>query len=177
MPLILHVIALMPVWSADKAFQPADFAGLKLGKATITDVRKRLGPPKTEFHDNAGTIWLNYVDVGSFAGKVEFIADSATRRIEAVEVSPTKLPLKEAQRLLGPQFKVVRYKFDNCLSKGDGAPLYKAVDGPLEYIVYEDLGIALSVYGTNVESIQYRSKPVGTKVSRCNHTDSGKVAK
>ena len=85
--------------------------------------------------------------------------------------------MKEAQRFFGPKFKVVRYKFDNCLSKGDGAPLYEAVDGPLEYVVYEDLGIALSVYGTDVESIQYLSKPLGTKVSQCNHTDSGKVAR
>ncbi len=176
-PLILQAYALTPAWSADKAFQLADFAGLRLGKATIADVRKKLGPPKTEFRDDAGTTWLYYVDVGPVPGKVEFIADSATGRIETVEVSPAKLPLKGAQKLFGPKFKVIRYSFDNCLQKGDAAPVYEAADGPLEYVVYEDLGIALYSYGTSVESIQYLSKPLGTKVSQCNHADSGKVAK
>jgi hypothetical protein len=96
-PLILQALALTPVRSADEAFQPADFSGLKLGKATIADVRKNLGPPKTEFRDDAGTTWLYYADVGPFPGKVEFIADSATGRIGAVEVSPTKDSAKVAR--------------------------------------------------------------------------------
>src|SRR5579862_3788411 len=123
--LILQALA-HPAWSADEDFHPADFSGLKLGQAIITDVRKKLGPPKPEFRDGAGTTWLYYVDVGPVPGKVEFIADSATGRIETVEVSPTKLPLKEAQKLFGPKFKVIRYNFDECLRKGDAAPVYEA---------------------------------------------------
>jgi hypothetical protein len=175
-PLILHALAPTPVWSADEAFQPADFSGLKLGKATISDVRKKLGPPMNEFRDDSGTTWLYYADIGPVRGKVEVIADSATGRIETIDVS-ANLPLKEAQKIFGSKFKLIRYNFDSCLRKGDAAPVYEAADGPLEYVVYASLGVALSVNGTQVEIINYLSKPLGAKASQCRHTDSGKVAR
>ena len=170
--IIALIIAPLTIAMAEESFRPAIFAGLKLGTATIGDAKKLLGAPKTQFRDDAGTTWVYYADVGPVPGKVEIIAKSATGIIETIELSPAKLSFREAQRLFGPNFKVVHYKFDNCLRQGDGAPLYEAADGPLAYTVYEDLGIALSVDGTDVESIQYRSKPLGTKISQCSNRNA-----
>jgi hypothetical protein len=153
---------------AQDSFKPAEFAGLRVGKATVTEAKKRLGQPRDSFRGGMGTDWLYYSDVGPVPGKVEIIADSKTGLIEGVSVYPDNLTLKEATKLFGPNYRTVRYALDECLSSGgDGAPIYESKDGPLEYVVYSDQGIAIAPDGEQVRSIEYLSRPLGAKKSQC----------
>ena len=151
-----------PAWMAQDSFKSAEFAGLRVGKATVAEARKRLGQPRDSFRGAMGTDWLYYSDVGPIPGKVEIIADSTTGLIEGVSVYPDSQPLREATKLFGPNYRTVRYAFDECLSSGgDGAPIYESKDGPLEYVVYSDQGIAIATDGERVRSMRSSEPTTG----------------
>lgn len=156
-----------PAARAQDSFKPAQFAGLRVGKDTITVAEQRLGKPNKVFRDNAGATWVYYRDVGPAAGKVEIIADSKSGMIDSVVVYPSNLSVEEAKKLFGPGFSVIRYDFDLCLADADGAPLFESNDGQLEYIVYPGLGIAIQLNAGEAESIRFLSKPLGAKKSQC----------
>lgn len=150
-----------------EGFAPAKFVDLGIGKATITEVTNRFGRPTDVHRDNSGTTWLYYRNVGPVPGKVEMQADTKSEILQLVSVFPDNLFLEGARKLFGQNFKVIRYNFDSCLNVGGEAPLYESKDGQIEFIVYERLGIALSRDGEQIKEIDYLSKPIGTKESRC----------
>ncbi len=71
--------------------------------------------------------------------------------------------------MLGDKPTVTRYDFDMCLHEIDGAPIYESAEGPLEYLEFRSLGIAVSLSNDRlqVEEIRYLSQPLGETSSRC----------
>jgi hypothetical protein len=175
-PAFAHLFVLLcglSVLCAQSAFKPATFHGLVVGKATISQATKQLGPPKTVFKDGDGTTWVYYENIGPVPGRVEMIGDTKSGVIESITISTEGLSLDSAKALFGRDFRTVRYNFDECLGNGDAAPLYEDPDGQLEYLVYDELGIALRYEPGTVTSIEYLGEPLGSKVSRCKPSGKG----
>jgi hypothetical protein len=155
---------------AEDEFKAGQFQGLALGKATIEAAIARFGEPTDTFDDGRGGYWIYYQDIGPVPGRVEIIGDSMTRLIETVVVYPSKkLSVQDAEKRLGPDFKLIHYNFDECLGDGGEAPIYESPKGSLAFSVSSALGIALKVGHEKVDFIEYLSKPLGSKTSRCQH--------
>src|SRR5690242_4050848 len=105
----LVCVAVLLTLSAAETFVPASYRALKLGIATIADVRARLGPPNTTARGEDGGIYFYYDDRGPFAGKVEVIADATTSKVYSIVLYPKQLLLAEAQRVLGSRFERLSY--------------------------------------------------------------------
>jgi hypothetical protein len=148
-------------------FAPAVFEGLTVGKATVATVTQRFGNPSDRLRDRTGATWLYYNDIGPVPGRVEVVSGTNSQTIDFVTVYPNDLSLDDAKKILGSDFKVTRYAFDECLANGGEAPLYESASGPLEFFVYARRGIAFRAQGNRVTEIEYMRRPVGAKESRC----------
>lgn len=158
---------------AQDSFRPAQFRGLTMGKSTIADVTRLLGKPEMILKKPDDT-WIYYRDLGPAPGEVEITADTKITVIESVNVYPNDLTLEKAKAILGPAFKMIRYEFDSCLAFGGAAPLFESKDGQFEFVVYAAQGIVIRPDGVKVRAIEYRSKPPGTKQSRCQGKNASK---
>ena len=108
---------------------------------------------------------LTYLDIGPFPGKVEIYA-SKKNVIVGVTIFP-QAPLSTVQieRVYGHNYRKANFEFEPCLTtKDDGAPLYETKDGQFQYIIYDQLGLAIPIPATNVLYLQY---PLGPKKSVC----------
>lgn len=155
------------VGQATERFSPAVFAGLTLGRASVTDCIRKLGKPADQITDNSGIQWLYYKDIGGISGNVEVLAEVNTGTIDSVVVYPTSMSLEELHQRFGRNYQIVRYAHDLCLERADGAPMYEDKNGPLEYFVYAKQSIAVQQESQTVTSIQYLKQPLGRKQSRC----------
>jgi len=164
--LLLFGTILGPNQGFAQDFRPAQFRGLTMGKSTIADAERLLGKPETILRKPDAT-WIYYKDLGPAPGRVEIIADTKTAVIESVNVYPTDLPMEKAKAIFGPAFKIISYDFDTCLAFGGSAPLFESKDGQFDFVAYADQGIAIRSFAKNTRSIEYLSKPIGPKQSRC----------
>jgi hypothetical protein len=160
------ILGLMPGVAQD-LFRPANFLGIRTGRDTIDTVIRKFGKPKSLFKDVTGVTWLYYTDLGPVSGKVEVVAITRTQKINAIILYPDYLTLAAAKQIFGPKSKRVSYDTDMCLEYGGIAPLYESPVGPLEFIVYPELGIVIDPVGERADSIEYLSVPKGRKTSRC----------
>jgi hypothetical protein len=156
-----------PSLSAQVRFVPASYFGVRIGKATIADVTKRFGTATDTYQDNYGITWLYYRDIGPVPGKVEVQADSKSKVIRIITISPERLSLENAKKVFGSDFKVVRYAPDTCLDFGGDGPIYESANGPLEFIEYRSIGVVLERDAGRVIRIEYRSEAPGPKESQC----------
>lgn len=148
-------------------FHPASFGGLVLGRAKIADAYRRFGETSDVTHDNSGTVSLRYKNIGPVPGIVDIFGDAKTNVIEMVELYPEKLSLQDAKKLFGPDYTLMRFDWDMCLNNGGDIPIYESLTGPLKYVVYPRLGIAMLADENPITIIMYLTKPLGSKQSRC----------
>jgi hypothetical protein len=138
-----------------------------MGRGKISEVEDRLGAPKTIVHNPDGIDWVVYENVGPVPGRVQFITNSRTGIVLGVSIFPEKITLVNIHNFFGPRFRVVRYKIDTCLTDGNSPSMYESESGPFEYILYEELGIAILAVGAYVGEIMYLDEPLGAKESQC----------
>jgi len=158
------------------------YLGLTVGKSTRSDVLRELGQPKRldtpvdqppEAPDPE--IWYVYENIGDFAGVLTVVIDKRSDVVLGIDLSPDDLSKDDAVRHFGPDYIVTRYNFDDCLGTEESAPLYESANGPLLEIEYRHRGIAVSVNDKGqVKTISYVSKPIGTRQSRCNSSNTSK---
>lgn len=90
-------------------------------------------------------------------------------RLESIEVYPVLMSLEEAVKLFGTQFSKQRYTFDDCLSDGESAPVFRDPKGQLVYYEYPALSMYLSIDEKSqlVRFAVFSRDPIGTKRSNC----------
>jgi hypothetical protein len=112
---------------------------------------------------------MYYENIGPLPGRVEIPADKKSQLVWYVSIRRNNLSLDDAKKLLGDDYRIIRYNFDSCLGDSEASPIYEDENGSLEFIVYASKGIVIHFQPrTNlVDEIDYESKPPGPKQSKC----------
>jgi hypothetical protein len=161
-------------------WQPAKLNGLVMGKATITEMQNVFGRyEKEESFDKDGAnpkaskrpameTWYYYNNPpNQFPGRLILVVEKPLNRVKTARLETKTLPLTEVISKLGPQFIKTQYDFEPCLGDDEDGPIYESPQGPLRYVEYRSLGIAVRLEGENVSEIIYVSTPIGAAVSKC----------
>jgi len=157
-----------PVW------RPAVYRGLVVGKSSVAELKKVLGKPERIVHsEGTPTPLMVYSVTDPVPGRLEVLTGGG--KLKLLMLYPKEPPTrKDVTRIFGPDFRITRYSFDECLDLGGSYPAYEDPDGPIEQIEYRERGIALATYQGQVEVIQYLAGPFGTTHSRCAQSSRNK---
>ncbi len=160
--------------STSDRWQVADFRGLKMGKATVSDMRKVLGEPlETADLDSVGdkdSVVYHYASKEEIIGKIVVWVDKKTQTIQTIEIRPDSMSKKEVLEFFGENYVITKYVMKKCPGDPfDAGTLFEAPDGNIEVIEYRDKGIAIDLFTDNneVQSISYISEPLGSKAKNC----------
>jgi len=93
--------------------------------------------------------------------------DKKTLKVRTIVVDPDNTSVSHVVKLFGTAYQRVRYAFDNCLSDGESAPIYRSASGNLEFLEYPDRGIYVAIEGDQVIDIMFSAEPPGRSKSRC----------
>jgi hypothetical protein len=134
-----------PQAQSTKPWAPATYHGLVMGESTRADVLSILGNAKWAGKEPDTGIPIMSFDVSyPVPGELEVyltngILDSMTLNLNE------KMARKNIIHLLGPNYTIVRYATDECLSEGGSAPIYENLSGPIKYLEYRDRGLAAAL--------------------------------
>jgi hypothetical protein len=156
--------------SAPKAWIPAKYHGIVVGRSSVHEVIKILGRPKSfDREQDTGIPTVSYDVADPVEGDLAIYLDHD--KVSGMTLYPKQqLPAKEAIRIFGPAFLNVRYERDDCLDNGGAAPIYESSTGSIMHIEYRERGLALILSdknNNNVEAIAFVAKPFGPSHSRC----------
>jgi len=171
MSLAFHPVAAQKNQSA-KLWRPAALHGLIVGKSRRADMLRQLGQPKwTRSHDSGEKdderqTFSHYEAGGDFAGSLTVVLNK-NGLIERIDFFPAKLSRYEAVSHYGANYSVTRYALEPCGDE-DEESLYESNSGPLTFVEYRPLGIAIALGNQNmVTKISYVAKPIGHPRSNC----------
>ena len=176
MSLTLHLLALLLAAAAPataecpadlRAWCPATYRGLVMGRATVDDALRTLGTPRATMPAGDSLAWLGFEATGEFPGRVNVWADARTGVVERVVLHPDGVSREAALRHFGAGYVETRYAPDAC-AEGEVVPIYESPDGPLLQVEYRNRGIALSFTDAgDVHEVLYLSRAPGEPRSRC----------
>jgi hypothetical protein len=164
-----HAVALQ----SNQRWRAASYRGLAIGKSTRAQMLRVFRKPK--WHEVLGKgsdaeVWYHYEGIGELPGELVVVVGKRSGIILGIDLHPQNLTKEKAIEHFGPDYRITRYDFDSCLSTdgGESAPLYESPDGAVTLVEYRDRGIAIGVnYKGEVDQVQYVSKPVGARRSKC----------
>lgn len=156
-----------------KKWQAANFHGLVMGKAKVSDLRKVFGEPLqivdlTSVGDNDHMIY-HLETKEEVNGKTLAWINKKTKTIVSIEIRPDSTAKAEILKYFGDDYVITKYSSSDCPDTTfDSAPLYEDPNGETKFIEYRDRGIAILISGDEVvQYISYLSEPVGSKFSKC----------
>jgi hypothetical protein len=144
------------------------YRGVTLGITTRQEVLRLFGKPSTEYKMplEKDRVEFRYL---APAGEPSLTLYLKNNVVDELEEYPASLTPEKAIEKFGPDFQRHRYSFDDCLSDGEGAPLFRDPKGQFEFIEYRhrNLYLQLRQYRNLVESIVLSSIPPGSLRSQC----------
>jgi hypothetical protein len=158
--------------------------GLTMGTSTREDLFRVFGEPedfaemekwRSETDQLPPEIPYIYQNVGEMRGLHRVAVNSLDGKVVWISVEAEKMSKEDVDRLFGPDYKITRYGYDDCIDDEDGVPIFESSKGELELFEYRELGIFFSLKKQDsfkgldlVELITFVSEAPGTKTSRCN---------
>jgi len=140
----IAVVCLMPglLW-AGQAWSPAVYRGLVMGKSTKQELVQKLGQlQSTGREEDMGVPILSYETKSPLPGTlVVYVRRGIVQNIELN--LKNAIPIGEAKKLFGADFRIVHYSFDDCLGDGGTAPIYEDPNGAMEELVSPSHGLVL----------------------------------
>lgn len=144
----------------------ASYRNLTPGRSRKADVQAALGKPNNVIQTSAGTEYV-YLDPDSATSRLEVTVDSRNGRVRSIAVYPHGDSVTHVIKRFGRTYKRVQYAFDECLSDGESAPLFRSPGGPVVYLEYQDRGVFVAIDGDQVVYIQFSAEPPGAPISQC----------
>jgi hypothetical protein len=148
--------------TSGKAWTPATYRGLVMGKSTRADVYQTLGKPQwSGLEEDTGVPIIGYDAVDPMPGSLIVYIHGGVLR--SMTLYPKKDMVKDdIIRLFGTGYRIVHYSTDDCLEEGGAAPSYEDPNGLLTNMEYRDRGLAAVFRYANedqVEAIIFLSNP------------------
>jgi hypothetical protein len=130
-------------------------------------ITRIFGSPTFRYSPKKGELTLGFDKASGLINHFSF--HFIAFKLESIEVYPEAMTLDEAVKTFGADFTTTRYRFDECLSDGEGAPIFKHPLGNLVYYEYRSswLYIGIDEERKIVNLIQYSRIPIGADHSAC----------
>jgi hypothetical protein len=142
--------------------------GVTLGITTRQEVLRLFGKPSTEYKMplEKNTIEFRYLGPAGEPSLTLYLKNNA---VDTLEEYPASLTPEQSIEKFGPNFQRHRYSFDDCLSDGEGAPLFRDPKGQFEFIEYRHRNLQLQLRQDRnlVQIIVLDAIPPGSLRSRC----------
>lgn len=160
----------------NRAWRPATYRGLTVGKSKRTDLLRVFGQPRwsrspkredEDERDRDREVWSNFESVGEFPGPTNVLTDKRGV-IARIDSYPSALTRDQAIAHFGKAYVLTRYDLDSCLGDEDSEVFFESPKGSFLYLEYRARGIAISIgYKDLVTKISYLKGPVGSPKSKC----------
>ncbi len=162
--------------SAKRKWVPGVYRGLVVGKSTQADALKVLGKPQwTGEESESLTPMMEFTVSEPVPGRLAVLFDHGI--IGEIRLKPKDFYTESSiVKVLGPDYIIVYYSFDDCLGEGGTGPIYENPDGDLESIEYRPRGIAVDLHHGEVGEISWLNGPQGPTHSQCPKTKKTRPA-
>ena|SRR5262245_52014561 len=157
----------------ERQWKAGTYRGITVGKTTAVELLQKWGRPREtgnwEWDNPKNPKYLlhHYDAQEAPIGAIMVEVGTKTGMVASISTSPDELPLDNAIELFGKDYSETRYEDCKC-GVGYDSPMFESSDGNHIYVEYRSRGIAMSVYGGQVISIQFVDEPIGLKsVKEC----------
>ena len=150
-----------------KTWVPAVYHNLVVGNSTRDEALKILGKPNsTGKEQDTGIPTMTYKVSDPVAGTLVVYVKKGI--LDGMSLYPDReLRRSDVVRLLGPNYAVVHYATDHCLTEGGTAPIFESPGGPILHIEYRARGLAVILNGNQVAAIAFVARAFGPTRSLC----------
>ena len=155
----------------ERQWKAGTYRGIIVGKSTAVELLQKWGKPREtgnwEWDNPKNPKYLlhHYDAQEAPMGAIMVEVETKTGRVSSIEAAPDELSLSKAIELFGKDYIETRYKDCKC-GVGYDSPMFESPDGSHIYVEYRSRGIAMSVNGGQVTSIQFIDEPIGLKSSK-----------
>jgi hypothetical protein len=155
----------------ERQWKAGTYRGITVDKTTAVELLQKWGKPREtgnwEWDNPKNPKYLlhHYDAQEAPIGAIMVEVETKTGKVRSIEATPDELSLSKAIELFGKDYIETRYKDCKC-GVGYDSPMFESPGGNHIYVEYRSRGIAMSVYGGQVTSIQFIDEPIGLKSSK-----------